>query len=729
VSVLFFYPPSGDEGGLNFGYSLGSAYLIAFLRVHGIKAQQYTTKDGTTIDDCVNYTQIHSPKVIGFTVFDTNYIQCCLIAESIKRKFPHIVCIFGGPTPTVQFEEILKQNYFVDLCALGMGEETLLVVYRALESSNWTLNTNKFSQILGLAMRVDRDIIATPWLERINFLSKENDPLDKYPSPYISGVIPASSAYEVGILTARGCVKSCTYCNCAVFSNRKVLTHSVMRVVDELEYISNNTECDNSALIPVFDDAFTLIPSRAEAICKEIIARGFRLNLTSITRCDHIDEKLLDLMKLAGFKAVGFSLESAVPRILRIIGKVSPPEDIPSDELHKEIKYVEKLKTMVAYAKQIQLRVFISIMVGLPSESIEEANETIKLVKELDVEFYMHNMLTIYKGTPLYMNYEKYGYVLKKHPINDLTAKTIHHFDVAKMIDIAPRSQLELTSHKKDLETCEKLALSIKKDRSVGNFKNIVYWGNEIKFEFVRWMQIVAAINCSLIQIYDCLDDMNNYAEACDRNLYSFKSPTINYESYFLTITDTGKVLNSLIRSVFNNNEKIGFPIALTSVKQESVDKLHPITNINIENDFNDVLAIIERLKATFLDFQNNGFISVKMHPWVHTLCRWCSSSKNCDVLETAFVDATGNVRVCFGGDIVGDLSSDYASIQNHLKNLKEQISRERGCLSCPVVMSCPKCPCLTPVTEDFYCSSMRELPIISKGADLMRLLDSLKRL
>ena len=170
--------------------------------------------------------------------------------------------------------------------------------------------------------------------------------------------------------------------------DKKILTHSTNRVIEELDYISNHKNDRNP--ISIFDDAFTIIPGRAKAICTKLLENKIRLPLSCITRCDTVTEEILDLMKEAGFVSIGFSLESAVPRILRIIGKVHLPEDVPSGSLEKEIRFIDKLKTMSSYAKKIGMSpVFVSIMLGLPDETIEEAQRTMDVVSKLDIDYYI----------------------------------------------------------------------------------------------------------------------------------------------------------------------------------------------------------------------------------------------------------------------------------------------------------------------------------------------------
>ena len=53
--------------------------------------------------------------------------------------------------------------------------------------------------------------------------------------------------------------------------------------------------------------------------------------------------------------------------------------------LEKEKMFIDKLKRMTSYAKKIGIgKVFVSIMVGLPGESIQDAQKTIDLVDKLE---------------------------------------------------------------------------------------------------------------------------------------------------------------------------------------------------------------------------------------------------------------------------------------------------------------------------------------------------------
>ncbi len=257
--MAFAFLPAGRGIDSSFSHSLtnslGAAYIIAYLRQHGFSAEQVVSKRSLNITDCARIILERKPSVVGLTVYVTNYEASVLLAKAIKRVAPHVLVVFGGPTPSVQANNILQNIEEVDICVHNEGEDICLALLTKLKSADFCLDSNILASIAGISYRNDdRTIITNP--DASVFVANRHikDYLDKFPSPYLSGILPVTN--NAGVLTARGCNQSCTYCNCAVLSSRFILTHSVDRVIDELEYISQAGMSPNEE-IQIFDDVFT----------------------------------------------------------------------------------------------------------------------------------------------------------------------------------------------------------------------------------------------------------------------------------------------------------------------------------------------------------------------------------------------------------------------------------------------------------------------------------------
>ncbi|MFX0104597.1 MAG: B12-binding domain-containing radical SAM protein [Candidatus Hodarchaeota archaeon] len=711
TDILMVFPSGGISYASNFKYSLGSAYIIAYLRKNGFNANQFITNESLNVKECVIKIMNYKPRIVGFTVYYSNYMQCVLISNGLKAFNSNIITIFGGPTPSVQPKDILKTIPSVDICVRWEGEETLLELVSALSENNYNFNKVNLVKIKGISFRKDSRIITNPDLNILISNRYIKNYLDKYPSPYLSKVIPASEASSIGIITARGCNQNCVYCNCAVISKRNIFFHSIERVIEELTYFSDSNKISDP--ISINDDSFTIIPTRAKKICEKIIENNIKIPLTCITRCDKVTEELLDLMWQAGFDSLGFSLESGVPRILRAIGKVNPPDDTSSRDFRKEKEFIDKLKRMTSFAKKIGMKpVFVSIMVGLPSESVQDAQKTLEVIKHLDIDFYQHNYFHIFKGTPIYQNYKKYGYKIR--PLgkkNKIFTDNNFPFDVSK-IKTAPRSTMEINGKATDYRNLKILSLNPKRKTQKHYFDNLIIYTDVIKQSLIKWSQENLAINGNIIHIYSNKLNYNKLHEQNLSMLYDEYSPTLYYEGYYWEKSNN---ISSLIsgRTLFSGEEK-GIPIKLKNTYLALEEYKNGIDNMEnlicIDYSALDVQAIYNFLVNTSKNKEIfNYILNSRPLPHFQNLCRWTNEHANCQKLETAIIGNDDSIRICWYSEPIGKIGTPFLDIIRKLQHLHKEKAEERNCKECIEVKSCPKCLFPFPLSSEKYCEKRRK--------------------
>jgi radical SAM superfamily enzyme YgiQ (UPF0313 family) len=234
LDALFVFPPGGENADNYFSYHTGSAYIISYLRLNGYLAEQFIWNDYINLENCVRKILMIKARVIGFSVFNSNFLTSVIIAEQIKKISPETVIAFGGPTATTYPEFILGKYKFVDVCFRNESEEVFLQFITHLSDKSFELTRIDLGQIMGISFRDEVKICHNPESKILADNFRIPDFLDKYPSPYLSGVIPGPASFNIGLITARGCNQNCVYCNCAVLSNRRFTTHSVNRVVMRL---------------------------------------------------------------------------------------------------------------------------------------------------------------------------------------------------------------------------------------------------------------------------------------------------------------------------------------------------------------------------------------------------------------------------------------------------------------------------------------------------------------
>lgn len=702
IPIVFVYPPASsaaDESRrTHFGMCLGSAYLIAYLHREGFNAVQYRSRSTIGIHRCAKEILALNPRVVGFSVDNSNYNFSIQIARALKSYIPGIIILLGGMIPTIHAQTILSENPFIDLCARGESEETCLELLQLLEVSGYRRKHTPFDKIAGITYRHEDAVVTNP--DRILVPNKGSPSgyLDRYPSPYMSGVIEEPG---LGIITARGCNQHCVYCICPVMSKQRINTHSVERVISELEYISRCFYRKNSGLIDIFDDTFTLIPGRARDICKGIIENKINVSLACTTRADTVDEDLLDLMKAAGFNAIEFSLESAVPRILRTIGKVRDPNDSKDPHYRKEKEFIAKLVKYVKYAKHIGFaNVYTSIMLGLPGETPEEAGQTIDLLNSISgyIDFYGHNTFRAHPGTPAFSQCQGQGIRLEQRP-GKIHYKTLHAFDTTAFPP-APRSHIEFEGTNQDKDNIKSLALlstaspqpEHQPNQQYSYFNKLILLSNIVTGELVSWLLDHLAINGTFIQVYSNKEAARRNDTANRDTLDKYMAPTNYYAGYYRGISNAGVPILVPLRTLrYGKRTGIIIPIpdTLNSLTETApgIDPLHTVCMDTSSDDARSLCQLLVRISKETSANGLNKLFDRPLYPYFSSLCRWEGDSKipNCRSLDTILVDKNGNVKTCWNGSPIGKVGMSFKKIKENLVQFHNQAGQRRCLYPAPL--------------------------------------------
>jgi len=144
----------------------------------------------------------------------------------------------------------------------------------------------------------------------------------------------------------------------------------------------------------IFDDTGTFPSGKwLEDFCKGMIEKGYnkKINFSCNMRVDYITEKTASLMKQAGFRLLKIGLESANQNTL--------------DKINKGIR-VEQIIEACQIAKKNNLEIHLTMIVGYPWETKNEALKTYKLAKKLMTsglaDVLQSTVLVPYPGTPLH---------------------------------------------------------------------------------------------------------------------------------------------------------------------------------------------------------------------------------------------------------------------------------------------------------------------------------------
>src|SRR3990172_1941295 len=104
------------------------------------------------------------------------------------------------------------------------------------------------------------------------------------------------------VQTKRGCPLTCTYCAYPAIEGRVCRRRSAEEVVDEIERVMARI---GPRTFEIVDSTFNVPAEHAEGICREIIRRGLKINLTAMgVNPLGVSGTLFALMRRAGFNSM-----------------------------------------------------------------------------------------------------------------------------------------------------------------------------------------------------------------------------------------------------------------------------------------------------------------------------------------------------------------------------------------------------------------------------------------
>lgn len=284
-----------------------------------------------------------------------------------KEINPGIITIAKGAAFLTLGEKILAEHEFLDFGILGEAEETLKEILEEQEKT----------RILGIYYKENGNVKFTGNRAFI-------EDLDSLPFParhLVDNSIyrrPDNNKVQATIKVERGCPFHCFFCLATPVSGAKVRRRSVENIVAEIR------ECVEKYNIRNFlfwSDIFNLDKKWTMDLCQAIIASGLKITWSANTRADTADLEMAKMMYKSGCRLVSIGVESGSQEMLEKMGKKITLNDV---------------RRTVKVFKQAKIRIYNYFVIGLPWETEETVEETIKFAIELNSDF-----ISFYTATPL----------------------------------------------------------------------------------------------------------------------------------------------------------------------------------------------------------------------------------------------------------------------------------------------------------------------------------------
>lgn len=393
MRTLFLNPPSfhGFDGGAGSRYQAKrevrslwyptwlaqAAALIEGSRVVDAPADDLEIEDVLKISRDFDLVVIYA----GTATFTND----SMTAACIKEQRPDMTIGFVGPHVTVLPEESLRSAPAVDFVVRREFEYPVRMIAEGV----------KFGGIKGVTWRDGNTIhhndgyMPVENLDDLPFVTdvyKRDLDIEKYYNGYL--MHPYLSIY-----TARGCPARCTFClwpQTLTMGNYR--TRGVESICRELtlakEYFPQVKEYF------LDDDTFTASPRRAEEVARGIASLGITWSATSRP---NVPYDTLKVLKESGLRLLLVGYESGNDEILKNVKK-----GITTDVARR----------FTRDCKSLGIAIHGCFIVGLPGETTETIEQTIRYACEIDPDTIQVSLPAPYPGTEFYRQAVENGWLI-----------------------------------------------------------------------------------------------------------------------------------------------------------------------------------------------------------------------------------------------------------------------------------------------------------------------------
>jgi radical SAM superfamily enzyme YgiQ (UPF0313 family) len=336
---------------------LGSVLLGTIMRNKGYDVRVY-------IEDIhdLDMQEVLSADLVAISAITSTAPQSYRLADTVRRA--GAIAVLGGTHTSFLPEEGLEHADFV---VRGEGEFAFQELVDAIEGGSG------FEKIQNLSYMADGRAVHNP--ERPKIPNLDVNPIPDY--TLITGWKPGG---VISVATSRGCPFSCTFCSVPGMYGHAFRTHSVDRVLEELEVHRGN-------LYTFFaDDIFTANKKRCKELLRGMIARGLTPQWGAQVRTETVDDpELLQLMRDSNCFNVYVGFESINPRTLKLFQK--------KQDLAKIERSIERFHAH-------KIRIHGMFVVGSDEDDLETIDATADFALKHDIDSIQFMIMTPIPGSP-----------------------------------------------------------------------------------------------------------------------------------------------------------------------------------------------------------------------------------------------------------------------------------------------------------------------------------------
>ncbi len=372
-------------------YPSGILYLAGYLRQQGVSCEIIDSALSSHVVPAMRRPALvaeaiaaRKPRVVCFSASHTELAEVVLIHRLLKAKLGarQGISIVGGPQPTYRPEDFLNNDF--DFVCIGEGEKTLCeFVGEAVRThQNWqTVRGLVWKNAARIVRNDPRELMTESELDDLPLPAY--DMIDKRYFRTNAGLIRGLPLRGAMLLTTRGCPFNCSFCGCNLIFGRTLRKKSLKSIEREIAYLKVQHQIEG---VWIIDDTFTVDRAHLRGVSE--LLKKYDVVWGCQSRVNTIDEEMIRVMKEAGCRQIDFGVESGSQRIL--------------DEIIQKKITVDQVVKAFDLARRYHIRTLANFMIGLPTETLREFEQTKRLAERIRADVYIFSIATPLPGTKLY---------------------------------------------------------------------------------------------------------------------------------------------------------------------------------------------------------------------------------------------------------------------------------------------------------------------------------------
>jgi len=271
---------------------------------------------------------IEKPKVIGFSIYNTNFHATMYLLERLKIALPDTCFIAGGPEMAERYNCSYTMPQEFNYIFVGEAEQNLLTFLEELPN----IETYENGKVIGTT--VD---------SRLN--------LDQYAYPDYSDYKLSNYQEKNGVSaeTSRGCVAQCSFCSETYYWKFRSL--DPIRTANEIEYQVNTYGVKRIWFV---DSLINGNLKNFQQLVDLILKKQLKFSWNVYARCDgRMTREFFQKVADSGCNCLSFGVESGSQKVL--------------DNMRKKIE-VWEIENNLRDASDAKIYAHVNWMVGFPTE-------------------------------------------------------------------------------------------------------------------------------------------------------------------------------------------------------------------------------------------------------------------------------------------------------------------------------------------------------------------------